>query len=208
VIGAEGAFTGNDVVDLEQARRRGPLEPEWIERHLTDAERFRIAAAPEEDLLLLFWTHFAAKEAASKAFAQAGLETPRGGYRMIEVDLDRRRVTHLPSGAEGGLLLDADSDRIHAIALVAGGEGWREERGQFFFEVGRLAQGRDASDYARELLAAGVAARRGSDPAALAVAARAGFPCLIEGGRWLDWSVSLSHAGRFVAWSCLVPRPL
>jgi phosphopantetheinyl transferase (holo-ACP synthase) len=200
VISAEGGFTGNDVVDLAVAREREPLDREWVDRHLTSAERVRFSTASRESLPLLFWAHFAAKEAASKALAQGGLDTPQGAYPMLDVDLAWRRVTHLPSGEEAHLLLDTNPERIHAIAL------WRAESSEpedLLCEVARLPEEADPSDYVRERLLETIGQRRGASPDTLTIASRDGIPLLLERGRWLDWSVSLSHAGGFVAWSCL-----
>jgi hypothetical protein len=59
----------------------------------------------------------------------------------------------------------------------------------------------DASDFGRERLAALIARCSGNRiPAArLAFASDRGIPRVLEGGELRDFSVSLSHAGRFVA---------
>src|SRR5262249_14669775 len=102
---AAGRLVGNDVVDLAAARERwDDSDARWIARHLTRAELESLDIAPAEDRMRLFWSFFAAKEAASKAFAQAGIETPRGGFTCIEVDRNQARARDLASGKEAALL--------------------------------------------------------------------------------------------------------
>ena len=221
--GGVRVYTGNDVVDLVLAREREPLEPDWIRRHLTDAEMAGLPpSAPASSAA--FWSLFAAKEAACKAFAQAGVETPGGAFRMLEVDLEQARVRHLASGDEAELLGSggADGEYVHAVALIRrepaeeaesgeggpGGKGETAEPETVFSGVARLPDGADPSDYARERLLASIAKRlAGRCADGLAIGTRDGIPAVLRHGAWQEWSVSLSHSGRLVAWSWAAVLP-
>jgi len=201
---AGGGFVGNDVVDLAsplldvRAAEDDGTRREWIARHLTETERSSVLEGAR------FWEIFASKEAASKAFEQAGVAVPRGAFRDLEVDLCRRRVTHGPTGSEAEIaLLEQNADRIHAVVVFPADHGCEGLAAR----VERAASDADSSQAAREALArllADAAPRRG--PAErYAVASRDGRPRVLEAGTWRDWSVSLSHSGRFVAVSALLP---
>lgn len=193
------AFVGNDVVDLHSpllARGAGEAADaarRWRERHLTPAER-----SGGED----FWSLFAAKEAAWKALAQAGIEVPRGAYYELDADLRRRRVTHGPSDLPVDIvLLDADEDRVHCVAVYSEEDHPMDVRSALV----TTRAGEDPGDAAREALLALAAegSPRGSRPDRFAVGARRGAPALLESGQWLSASVSLAHAGRYAAASIL-----
>lgn len=200
-----GRFVGNDVVDLAAARERWDhSDGRWISRHLTAAEQESLDAAAGEDRARLFWSFFAAKEAASKAFAQAGIETPRGGFQCIEVDLTRARAREIASGREASLFFSvSDDEKIHALALISEDAIAVDEIVQ---GVDRVPEGCDPSDYARERLTRDAAQRTRIAPRdAWMVGGVNERPRFLVSGRWLDWSVSLSHAGGFAAWGCLLP---
>jgi len=200
-----GRFIGNDVVDLAAARARwDDSDSRWIARHLTEIERESLDAAPAKDRMQLFWSSFAAKEAASKAFAQAGIETPRGGFTCIEVDLRRARAREVISGREAAVLFPgSDAEKIHALALISEEPAGPDEIVQ---GVVNVPPGNDPSAYAREQLTLAASSRSSArPPEAWMVGSVDGRPRFLVAGRWLDWSVSLSHAGRFAAWSCIVP---
>jgi phosphopantetheine--protein transferase-like protein len=197
-------FVGNDVVDLAAARERWvDADARWIARHLTPAEGESLQAAPAEDRARLFWSLFAAKEAASKAFAQAGIEIPPGGFTCIEVDLRRARAREVASGREAAILFPlSDEEKIHALALVPE-EAVADD--DIVHGVANVPAGRDPSAYVRERLTLSASRRSGiARREAWVVGRVGGRPQFLVSGRWLDWSVSLSHAGRFAAWSCLV----
>jgi phosphopantetheine--protein transferase-like protein len=199
-----GRFVGNDVVDFAAARERwDDADSRWIGRHLTPSEVESLRAAPAKDRVRVFWSVFAAKEAASKAFAQAGIETPPGGFTFIEVDLRQARAREVVSGTEAAILFPvSDEERIHALALVS------EEAAaaDIVHGVANVPAGCDPSAHVREQLTLTASSRSGIAPRdAWTVGSVGGRPQFLVSGRWLDWSVSLSHAGRFAAWSCLVP---
>lgn len=191
------AYAGNDVLDLApdlRAKRGSGAERDFRDRHLTGRER--AGAGP-------FWSLFAAKEAAGKAFEQAGVVVPPGAFRDLEVDLAALCVTHLPSGARARVvLLDRDSDKVHCVAVCGSGEGAAAPLSR----VCVVPSGEDPGDTAREALldlAAGAAPGPGGR-ARFAVGTRGGVPALLESGVWQNWSVSLSHSGRFAAASLLL----
>lgn len=198
-------FVGNDVVDLAAARQHwDDADARWIARHLTSAEVESLEASPAEDRVRLFWSSFAAKEAASKAFAQAGIETPPGGFTCIEVDLRRARAREVASGREAAILFPrSDEEKIHALALVSEEAVAADD---IVHGVANVPRGCDPSAYVRERLTLSASSRSGLAPRdAWTVGSVVGRPQFLVSGRWLDWSVSLSHAGRFAAWSCIVP---
>ncbi|HEY7862052.1 MAG TPA: 4'-phosphopantetheinyl transferase superfamily protein, partial [Thermoanaerobaculia bacterium] len=113
-------FVGNDVVDVADPAVRGAAgsaeDRERMARHLSEAEAAAFARLPARARRYLFWSLFAAKEAAYKALSQAGVDTPRGGYRLLEVDLEERRVLHRPSGQLASIArLESDRQRIHCV---------------------------------------------------------------------------------------------
>ena len=190
------ACAGNDVLDLSPALRAGrapEAELDFRRRHLTDRERS--AGAP-------FWSLFAAKESAAKALAQAGIEVPRAAFRDLEADLDSRCVTHVPSGARALLaLLEADARRVHCVAVFGDAGGAAPLSG-----IREVPPGGDPGEEAREALIdlLVTAAPGPGGRARFAVGSRGGVPVVLESGSWRDWSVSLSHSGRFAASSLLL----
>jgi phosphopantetheinyl transferase (holo-ACP synthase) len=193
------AFVGNDVVDrrsplLERRAEAGAdAARRWRERHLTLSERAR-----GED----FWSLFAAKEAAWKALFQAGVEVPRGAFRELDADLSRRRVTHLASElAVDIVLLDANDDRIHCVAVYSEQVLAMDVRAALV----AIRAGEDPGDAARTSLLrlAAEDSPEGVLPDRFAVGVNGGAPALLESGQWLPASVSLAHAGRYAAASLL-----
>lgn len=197
-------FVGNDIIDLSspalKTRAAGDEETrrDWLWRQLTDIER---SSSPQG---ARFWVIFAVKEAASKALAQAGVPVTHGAFRDFEVDLVHQRVTHGPAGLEAEIaLLEQSTDTVHAVVVFPA----HSAGGRLAARIERLAAKADASEAAREALARllAEAAPGGGRPERYAVASRDGRPQVIEAGVWRDWSVSLSHSGRFVACSALLP---
>lgn len=141
---------------------------------------------------------FAAKEAAWKALAQAGIRVPDGAYPLLQFDPDQCEVVCLPSGDRLDVVIAAeDADRVHCVATLHADIA-KTRRG-----LAELPEGEDASSYAREELLRSIAIERGMRSSALAVAEEGGIPRILDRGRRANWSVSLSHAGRFVAFSYL-----
>ena len=206
MIRRKGPFVGNDVVDRKSpllAARAGDTEAvrsDWRARHLTENERRSLSASP------MFWQIFAAKEAASKALAQAGVAVTPGAFRDFEVDLRGRRVRHVPTDLRAEIgLMETSAEAIHAVVLFpssgGAGQGVRLAAG-----VAERPEDADASEAARDLLASLLAnASGGGSPGRFAVSSVDGCPTVLESGERRDWSVSLSHAGRFVAACAVLP---
>lgn len=201
------AFAGNDVVDLGDPARAEhfPEDAEgFAARHLALREREAYDALEPKDKFGWFWTRFAAKEAAFKAFDQAGLPTPRGGggYAVLEVSADARSVVHLPTGARATLAqFDETAERIHAVFFLEGEEG---TQARLFHTIRALPAGADARDFVRDLLVA-LAARAFEAPLSwFSPTTVEGRPRLLDRGRLTPFSVSLSHSGRFAAASLLL----
>lgn len=201
LVATARVYAGNDVVDLAHAREREPLDRAWMERHMTAQERERFGVPSS----VAFWSLFAAKEAAFKAFAQAGVGTPNGSFAMLEADLASSRVRHLASGETADLLhLTVNADCVHAVAWYspAGELGGSET---VLTGIGYVPETSEPSDYARERLIASIAARLpGVSATGLEIASRDGIPRVVRSGSWQDWSVSLSHSGRLAAWAWVV----
>ena len=196
------AFVGNDVVDLANARGREPLERTWMQRHLTPGERESLGVPSS----VAFWSIFSAKEAGYKAFAQAGLATPKRAFAMIEADLAGSRVRHVESGATAELLhLTVTADCVHTVALYCpGGDETAAET--VLTGIAWVPENTPASDYARERLLASIATTLpGAENAEAEVATLGGIPRIRRSGRWEDWSISLSHSGRLAAWAWVGP---
>ena len=206
---------GNDVVDLGSALSRerfdfesGAADPEWLERHLTAKERAYLDSIPAERLYSTCWKFFAAKEAAHKALDQSGISTPTGGFRLLEADLFRRRVTHLPTGCQVEIAFtDEDPQKLHCIAVLRGGYiGDDQTPGDVLWRVEELPHGENPSEYVRRRCLEFIA--ESSDeirsPAVLAFSEEGGIPRVLRAGKPCDWGVSLSHSGRFVAYSFMI----
>lgn len=206
---------GNDVVDLKSPRIRehfdfesNEADPEWLERHLTDKERLYLQSVPEDQRYACGWKFFAAKEAAHKALAQSGIHTPAGGFRMIEVDLFRRKAAHLPTGCEVSIAFTAeDEDKIHCVAVLRGGYiGDDDAAGDVLWGLAEVPPGQSPQEFAREKCLEFIA--ESSDdipsPAVLSFTDEGGVPKILRRGKVCDWGVSLSHSGRYAAYSFMI----
>jgi phosphopantetheinyl transferase (holo-ACP synthase) len=206
---------GNDVVDLAAARHQenfdletGEADPEWLDRHLTAKERVYLEAQPPARRYSVFWKLFAAKEAAHKALAQAGIHTPRGAFTMLEADLFRRRVVHRPTGTEVETrFTDDDAEKVHCVAVLRGGSvGDDEVPGDVLWRVEEVPAGEAPGEFARDRLLDLIAESSDDIPstAVLAIADNEGIPRVLRGGKPCDWGVSISHSGRFAACSFMI----
>jgi phosphopantetheinyl transferase (holo-ACP synthase) len=202
IVAPAAAFVGNDVVDLANARGREPLERAWMERHLTPRERESLGVPSP----VAFWSIFSAKEAGYKAFAQAGMATPKRAFAMIEADLANSRVRHAETGATAELLhLTVTADCVHTVALYspAGDETAAET---VLTGIAWVPESTTASDYARERLLTSIGATLpGGESADIEIATLGGIPRIRRSGRWEEWSISLSHSGRLAAWAWVGP---
>ncbi|MBI3554165.1 MAG: 1-acyl-sn-glycerol-3-phosphate acyltransferase [Elusimicrobia bacterium] len=203
---------GNDVVDLKSPLAREhfdeesrEFDPEWTARHLTAAESKYLDAQPPAKRFSTFWKFFAAKEAAHKALAQSGIWTPTGGFWLLEADLFRRKVLHRPTGAQVSVAFtDEDEDKVHCIAVLRGGYiGDDDSPGDVLWGVEEVPQGRSPGEFARERCLEFIAKSSDdiSSAATLAFTEEDGIPKVLRGGKTCDWGVSLSHSGRYAAYS-------
>jgi phosphopantetheinyl transferase (holo-ACP synthase) len=203
---------GNDVVDLknplllEHFDEGGEPDPVWLERHLTVKERSYLAG--QTDRLKTVAKFLAAKEAAHKAFVQSGIFTPSGGFSMIEADLFLRRATHVPTGAQADVAFtDEDDDKVHCIAVLRGGYiGDEPSSGDVLWGIDEAPAGANPSDYVRERCLRLIAESNDEigTPDVLSFTDVEGIPKVVRRGRVQDWGVSLSHSGRYVAYSFMV----
>ncbi|MBI4370871.1 MAG: 4'-phosphopantetheinyl transferase superfamily protein [Elusimicrobia bacterium] len=206
---------GNDVVDLQSPLLRENFsddltqaDPEWLDRHLTPRERAYLDAQGPAALFATFWRFFCAKEAAHKALARAGFVVPRGAFREIEVDLFRRKASHGPTGLRLDLrFTDDDEDKLHALAVLRGGYiGDEATEGDVLWRVAAVPPGQSPGAFVRDLaleLAASSNDEIGS-PSRLALLEEDGLPSVLWRGKPQDWSLSLSHSGRYAAASFMI----
>jgi phosphopantetheinyl transferase (holo-ACP synthase) len=203
---------GNDVVDLKAPLLRenfsddlSDADPEWLERHLTERELAVLRRKAGADFFKTFWRHFAAKEACHKALARTGLVVPHAAFRELEVDLFRRKAVHVSTGLQLDLrFTDDDEDKLHCIAVLRGGFlGDAESESDAVWDVSEVPAGTSPGAYARERALDFIASCNDEigSSAKLALSEDGGLPTVLWRGKPQDWSVSLSHSGRFVACS-------
>ncbi len=206
---------GNDVVDLRSPLHRenfspdlADADPEWLGRHLTPKELASWSASRPEDRFRAFWRFFCAKEACHKALARAGLVVPRGAFREIEVDLFRRKAVHVPTQLQLDLrFTDDDADKLHCVCVLRGGFiGDDESAGDVVWDVSEVPGGASAGAFARERALDVIAScdHEIGSSARLALSENGGLPIVLWRGKPQDWSLSLSHSGRFAACSFMV----
>ncbi len=207
---------GNDVLDLKSPRlaehfdaESGETDPEWMSRHLTAREQKSLEALPPGFKRFAEACKFiAAKEAAHKALTQSGIQTPQGGFLMLQADLFRRKVVHLPTGAQVDVrFTHEDEDKVHCVAVLRGGFiGDDETPGDVLWDVAEIPPGDDPHEFARGKCLEFIAESSDeiSSPALLAFTDDGGAPKVLQGGKVQDWGVSLSHSGRYAAWSFMI----
>jgi phosphopantetheinyl transferase (holo-ACP synthase) len=206
---------GNDVVDLKSPLLRenfsedlADADEEWLQRHLTPRELAVVREQKGADFFRAFWRHFCAKEAAHKALGRAGLVVANGAFRDIEVDLFRRKAAHVTTG----LLLDLrftddDEDKLHCLAVLRGGFiGDAETEGDAVWDVSEVPAGQSAGAFARERALDFIASCNDEigSAAKLALSEDGGLPAVLWRGKPQDWSLSLSHSGRYAACAFMV----
>jgi phosphopantetheinyl transferase (holo-ACP synthase) len=201
---------GNDVVDLKSPRLLDNFsedltdaDPEWVDRHLTPREKSYLAAQGPAALFACFWRFFCAKEACHKALARAEVVVPHAAFREIEVDLFRRKAVHVPTGLMLDIrFTDDDADKLHCVAVLRGGSiGDEENPGDAVWHVAEVPAGTSPGAFAREMALDFIASCNDEIGASakLALSEPGGLPVVLWRGQPQDWSLSLSHSGRFAA---------
>lgn len=205
---------GNDVVDLKSPLLRenftedlADADPRWLDRHLTERERAYLHQQGAAGCFRTFWRFFCAKEAAHKALARAEVVVPSAAFREIEVDLFRRKAVHVPTNLQLDVrFTDDDEDKLHCVAVLRGGYiGDDDDEGDAVWTVSEVPAAAASGAYVRDLaldLIASCNDEIGS-PAKLALSEAGGLPVVLWRGAPQDWSLSLSHSGRFAACSFL-----
>ena len=206
---------GNDVVDLKGVLLRENFSDDlleadeyWLERHLTKRELAYLAEQGPSALFKTFWRFFCAKEACHKALGRAVIVVPNGAFREIEIDLFRRKATHIPSGLQLDVrFTDDDEDKLHCVAVLRGGFiGDDETEGDILWAVSEVPSDTSPGAFVRDLaldMIAGANEEIGSANK-LALTENSGLPSVLWRGAPQDWSVSLSHSGRFAAASFMI----
>lgn len=178
---------GNDVIDLRDPETAS-VHPRFDARVFAPAEQALLGASADPGRLR--WLLWAAKEAAYKLARKLDRGVIFSPPRFVvnptagEIVWEGRRLR---------LEIDADRDRIHAVASIAGADNVL--RGVGF--VGEVAPGAAARSLARGALAP----RLDLPLEELAVVPQGRIPRLSAGGRFLPVDLSLSHHGRFVAFA-------
>jgi phosphopantetheinyl transferase (holo-ACP synthase) len=191
---------GDDLVDLgDPETRAGAEHPGFDARVFAPNEL--AALARSGDPRSLRWILWSAKEAAYKAAkrrAPGAVFSPRR-FVVTFTGGTTGRVAH---GADRyDLTIDADAERVHAIARVPGRPGLLLAA---VAEAGGAATPPHASAAVRALAAERVAGALGLAPASLAVERDGRLPRLARGSRTISAALSLSHHGRFVSFACLL----
>jgi phosphopantetheinyl transferase (holo-ACP synthase) len=195
------ALTGNDVVDLGDPHNHAAHErPRFVARVLADEEREALRGSAEPAAML--WSLYAAKEAAYKLVCKRG-PRPAFAHRRFVVDPSLAWVRYGPRRFR--LWVERDGDRLHAIASTGPSRP--------FAVAAAVDPAVDAGVAVRRLLSTSLARHLRCSAAMLAVvrdpAPEAwddlGPPRLLRYGLPLATDVSLSHDGRFVAFSACLP---
>lgn len=206
---------GNDVVDLRAPLLRedfsedlSDADPEWLERHLTPKELSALRKKTGEDFFREFWRYFCVKEACHKALARAGLIIPNGAFRELEADLFRRKAVHVPTGLQLDFrFTDDDEDKLHCVAVLRGGFiGDDQSEGDVVWDVAEVPAGQAPGAFARERALEFIASSNDEigSSARLALSEQGGLPSVLWRGTPRDWSLSLSHSGRYAACSFMI----
>jgi|CXWL01.1.fsa_nt_gi 1-acyl-sn-glycerol-3-phosphate acyltransferase/phosphopantetheinyl transferase (holo-ACP synthase) len=206
---------GNDVVDLKGLLLRenfsedlAEADQEWLERHLTKRELAYLAEQGPAGLFRGFWRFFCAKEACHKALGRAIVVVPNGAFHEIEIDLFRRKATHLTTGLQLDIrFTDDDEDKLHCVAVLRGGYiGDAESEGDALWNVAEIPPGTAPGAFAREMALDFIASTNDEirSSARLALSEQGGLPTVLWRGKPQDWSLSLSHSGRFAACSLMI----
>ena len=207
--------SGNDIVDLKGGLLRENFsadlleaDQEWLERHLTRRELAHLTQQGPSRLFRDFWRFFCAKEACHKALGRAVIVVPSGAFHELEVDLFRRKATHIPTGLQLDIrFTDDDEDKLHCVAVLRGGYiGDEQAEGDALWTVGEVPAGTSPGVFVRDLALDFIASTNDEIDSAskLALFEEYGLPGVLWRGKPQDWSLSLSHSGRFAAASFMI----
>ncbi|MEK7389823.1 MAG: 4'-phosphopantetheinyl transferase superfamily protein [Elusimicrobiota bacterium] len=206
---------GNDVIDLASPLLRENFsedltqaDEDWLARHLTHRELEYLSEQGPDNLFRVFWRFFCAKEACHKALGRAIIVVANGAFREIEVDLFKRKAIHLPTGLQLDIrFTDDDPDALHCLAVLRGGFiGDDETEADILWKVARVPPGVAPGAFVRELALDFIASSNDEigSSARLALTEAGGLPAVIWRSIPQDWSVSLSHSGRYAACSFMI----
>lgn len=218
---------GNDVVDAGSPRCRGKsADTRFLDRILTPSEREAVVAAPDPDHAL--WLHWAAKEAAFKAATGVRGDAPVFEHAAFEVELGGEGDA---AGTHGIVRWDGlvFNWRVWGAPPVPGAihvVSWAERREGLPRLHARAEQLPDedpvplhrlsdrernavhspASAWVRLRARAALAELAEVDEGELEIVSAAGPagrtpPTVLLRGEPAEWSVSLSHHGRLLAWA-------
>jgi hypothetical protein len=195
---------GNDVVDLASDETLpGARNPRFDDRVYTDAERRALTDSDAPDLLR--WLFWAAKESAYKLARRMDPALVWSPRRFgVTLDDSLRGRVRWPAGA-CVVRVEHDSRRVHAVAArnEADLHGVRAR----IARLDEVSEKRaSASGAVRTLAIRDLASCLGIDPAALEVRRSGRIPTLFANERAVDWPLSLSHHGRFIAFAALPPE--
>lgn len=200
---------GNDVVDLRDPEvRPGASHPRFDTRVFTSSERARIQAAAAAERIR--WTLWAAKESAFKVARKLDDSLPFHPRRFVIRELTdaRAEVIHEAAG-RFRIWLEEAQDWVHAVAVPAG-ESTAPERKPFtalaVLDEAR-ASAADLSERVRELVRDALAPLVSVDPAGLRIVTVDRIPEIRVGDGRLPVDLSLSHHGRVVGCSWILPGP-
>ncbi len=147
------ASVGIDVVDLASPRAlRGLPRPRTVDRVLTDDERAHVTASP--DPATVFWSYWAAKEAAFKSVTLLRAAPPVFVHAAFRVDLEAGRVDYGEHALR--LTLNHTGRRLVAVTVPLGRLGMVEDPAPLVWGAGTIeALHRGADGASLEQLRAG-----------------------------------------------------
>lgn len=200
---------GNDVVDLQDPDARpGASHPRFDLRVFTSCERARIGAAAAAERVR--WTLWAAKESAFKVARKLDDTLPFHPRRFViqELSGSRAEVVHEAVG-RFRIWFEEARDWVHAVAMAV---PEAEDLGRRpFSALAVLDEARSSaaemSDRVRKLVRDAVAPLVETDPALLKIVSVEGIPEIRMGDQRLPVDLSLSHHGRIIGCSWVLPDP-
>jgi phosphopantetheinyl transferase (holo-ACP synthase) len=187
-------MVGNDVIDLRDPETApGSEHPRFDGRVFAPAERELLGAST--DPRRLRWILWAAKEAAYKVARKIDARAVFSPSRFL---VDRDACEVLWEGTRLRLDVDVDSDRVHAVATAGDSDA------RLLLRAVGVADDEGPGAAARGLALRALAPLLDLATEDLRIDVEDRIPRLRARGRLLEVDLSLSHHGRFVAFSAML----
>ena len=194
-------LVGNVVVDMRATESQPEaLHPRFDARVFSAGEREALGASGSPHSLR--WSLWAAKESSYKVAKKLD-----SAVRFLPRDFLVRRIAKewalvIHETGSFDVRLERTDEWVHAVATLTAARAVSTAH-PISGGIERLeTPGADASRSVRELACAALASRMDLPPGQVRIAAERGIPVAIWRNRRLLVDLSLSHHGRFVAWTC------